>query len=210
MSSARWLRRYSLRPRGRDKGEAAGSCGDWLRVIGIDPGSYVCGYGIIEPALKSSAQHASGNRFRNPSDSYSYIASGRIMLSPRTPLHLRLKEIHDGLVGIIDQYHPHVAVVERIFFAKGVKSALNLGHARGISLFAVTSQGLPVYEYSATEVKRAVVGYGRAEKLQVQKMVRIILNIEAALSPDSADALALSICHINTLRFQESDRDVSR
>jgi len=199
-----------LRPQGRDRGEAACSGSDGLRVIGIDPGSYVCGYGIIEPALKSSARHASGYFLRKPLDSYSYIASGRIMLSPRTPLHLRLKEIHDGLVGIIDQYHPSVAVVERIFFARGVKSALNLGHARGISLFAATSQGLPVYEYSATEVKRAVVGYGRAEKLQVQKMVRIILNTEAALSPDSADALALSICHINTLRFQEIDRDVSR
>jgi len=210
MSSAKWWRRYSLRPRERDRRKAAISGSDGLRVIGIDPGSYVCGYGIIEPAFRSFALHASGNRFRNPSDCYSYIASGRITLSPKAPLHLRLKEIHDGLVGIIDQYHPSVAVVEKIFFARGVKSALNLGHARGISLFAATSQGLPVYEYSATEVKRAVAGYGRAEKLQVQKMVRIILNIEAALSPDSADALALSICHMNTLRFRESDRSVSR
>jgi crossover junction endodeoxyribonuclease RuvC len=176
------------------------------RVIGIDPGSYVCGYGIIEPAAGNGVLRPPENRVVNRTDGYSYVASGRIVLSKKTPLHLRLKEIHDALVEIIDRYRPSVAAVERVFFAKGVKAAMNLGQARGISLFAATSQGLPVFDYSATEVKKAVVGFGRAEKAQVQKMVRLILNLETAISSDSADALALSICHLNTLRFSEMDK----
>jgi crossover junction endodeoxyribonuclease RuvC len=180
------------------------------RVIGIDPGSYVCGYGIIEPAAGNGLLRHPENRLVNHTDEYSYVASGRIVLSRKTPLHLRLKEIHDALVEIIGRYRPSVAAVERVFFAKGVKAAMNLGHARGISLFAATSQGLPVYDYSATEVKKAVVGFGRAEKVQVQKMVKFILNLEAAISSDSADALALSICHLNTRRFIEMDKRAPR
>ena len=89
-----------------------------------------------------------------------------------------------------------------MFFAKSARAALNLGHARGVSLLAATSERLTVYEYSALEVKKAVVGYGRAEKRQVQQMVRTILNLRTTLSPDSADALALSICHLNTMKLR--------
>lgn len=163
------------------------------RVIGIDPGSRICGYGIIE----------TGQNGARAMGEYRYIASGRIELSVKKPLYLRLKEIHGSLVEIIREYRPNEAAVERIFFAKGLKSALDLGHARGVSLFAATSEALPVYEYTATEVKKAIVGYGRAEKAQVQKMVGAILNLKLKLSPDSADALALSICHLNTVRGKE-------
>lgn len=164
-----------------------------VRVLGIDPGSRICGYGIIETAIRSRGRSKDG---------YIYIASGRIELSVKLPLHLRLKEIYDELTDIIREHRPTEAAVERVFFAKSARAALNLGHARGVSLLAATSERLPVYEYSALEVKKAVVGYGRAEKRQVQQMVRTILNLRTALSPDSADALALSICHLNTMRLK--------
>jgi crossover junction endodeoxyribonuclease RuvC len=162
-----------------------------LRVIGIDPGSRICGYGIIEIG--------SG---RNGQGEYAYVASGRIELSPRDPFPKRVKETYDALVDIIKQYRPDQAAIERVFFAKSVKAALHLGHARGVSMLAATAAGVDIYEYTALEVKKALVGYGRAEKRQVQEMVRAILNLKRVLSPDSADALALSICHLNTLRFQ--------
>lgn len=112
-------------------------------------------------------------------------------------------EIYENLSDIIREYRPCEAAVEKVFFAKSVKSALTLGHARGVSLLAAASGGLAIYEYTALEVKKAIVGYGRAEKGQVQHMVRAILNLKAALSPDSADALAISICHLNTMRYNK-------
>jgi len=163
-----------------------------VRVLGIDPGSQICGYGIIDEENK-------GNTGRS---CYSYIASGRIELSLSAPLHVRLGEIYAALAEIIRAYRPGQAAVERVFFAKSVKAALHLGHARGVSMLAATTEGLQVYEYSAVEVKKAVVGYGRAEKSQVQAMVKTILNLKGSLSPDSADALALSICHLNTMKLR--------
>lgn len=151
------------------------------RILGIDPGSLSCGYGIIG----------------TDGDRCDYIASGRIVLDAKSPLDVRLKEIYEGLREIIRQHRPYEAVVEKIFFAKGAKSALSLGHARGAALLAAASEGLPVHEYSALEVKKAVTGYGRAEKRQVQEMVRRILNIKTALSSDGADALAIALCRTN-------------
>lgn len=160
-----------------------------MRVLGIDPGSQICGYGIIE----QDGEKGLGG--------YAYVASGRIELSSGSPLHIRLNEIYSALAEIIQEYRPVQAAIERVFFARSVKAALHLGHARGVSMLAATAEGLQVYEYSAVEVKKAVVGYGRAEKSQVQAMVKAILNLTTALSPDSADALALSICHLNTMKF---------
>ncbi|MEK6673561.1 MAG: crossover junction endodeoxyribonuclease RuvC [Nitrospirota bacterium] len=171
-----------------------------VRVLGIDPGSRICGYGIIETVTGQTLLNSHNSNRSNHSTPYRYIASGRVEMS-HASLHQRLKEIYDALSDIIREYRPTEAVVEKVFFAKGVKSALNLGHARGVSLLAATSGGLPIYEYSALEVKKAVVGYGRAEKRQVQQMVMVILDLKNALSPDSADALALSICHLNTMRL---------
>jgi crossover junction endodeoxyribonuclease RuvC len=150
--------------------------------MGIDPGSRNCGYGLIS----SDGQ---------------YIASGTIATNSRDPLHTRLMGLYGGLSEIIRRYEPRRAVVEKIFFAKSTRSALALGHARGVALLTVAEGGLELYEYSPLEVKKAVVGYGRAEKKQVQAMVKNILGINTRLSPDGADALALAICHLNKARF---------
>lgn len=111
---------------------------------------------------------------------------------------------------IIKTFHPDTVSVEKIFFAKGVKAALSLGHARGIILLAAASEEVELHEYSALEVKKAVVGYGRAEKRQVQEMVKAILNIKGELYPDSADALALALCHMNTIKFSDMIKNESR
>lgn len=154
------------------------------RILGVDPGSRICGYGIV-------------------TGDGAYITSGRLMLSQKKPLHERLSELHNGLREVISEFAPSEAVVERVFFAKNVQSALSLGHARGVVLLAAAEQGLDVFEYTPNEVKKAVTGYGRASKQQMQDMVRSVLGLAHALSSDSADALALALCHKNLGWFQE-------
>lgn len=164
-----------MRPRGKNS----------ERILGIDPGSRCCGYGVIG---------ADG----------SYVASGMIVLNAKSPLASRMTELHEGLVSVIDEFQPAEAAVEKVFFARGAKAALSLGHARGVALLAVASRGIRVHEYSALEVKKAVTGYGRAEKDQVQEMVKKVLSLTRRLSPDSADALALALCHLNRLDFEKA------
>ncbi|MCL4491454.1 MAG: crossover junction endodeoxyribonuclease RuvC [Nitrospirae bacterium] len=169
-----------------------------MKILGIDPGSVLCGYGLIEDSnikgIKKGACH--------PSPGCNYISSGRVALPAGKPLHARLNELYTSLVEVIAEYKPDEIVIEKIFFAKGIKAALSLGHTRGVILLAASLADLPIYEYSALEVKKAVVGYGRAEKSQVQKMVTGILQINRLLSPDSADALALALCHANSKRIK--------
>jgi len=159
-----------------------------LKILGIDPGSIKCGYGLI------------GMKGKDPF----YITSGTISASPSKPLQQRLEHIFDTLKDVIRASRPDDIVVEQIFFAKGAKAALSLGHARGIVLLAAAQENVNLHECSALEVKKAVVGYGRAEKKQVLEMVRLILNIREPLYPDSADALALALCHANTIKFKEA------
>lgn len=173
-----------MKYQGRDKSKI---------ILGIDPGSIICGYGLIRTASEGIAK-------KSPGESV-YVASGRIVLSAKHPLNFRLKELFDGLTDIIRAYSPDEVVVEKVFFAKGIKAALILGQARGAALVAAAKSGIPVYEYSALEVKKAIVGYGRAEKHQVQKMVSDILDLDTRLSKDSADALALALCHNNSKRI---------
>jgi crossover junction endodeoxyribonuclease RuvC len=161
---------------------------DTTRILGIDPGTILCGYGLIASAGKDAV----------------YVASGTISPPASKPLHYRLKTIYESLLEVIAEYRPDNIVVEKIFFAKGAKSALHLGHARGIALLAAARHNVALHEFSALEVKKAVVGYGRAEKSQVQEMVKVILNIRGPLSPDSADALALALCYMNALKFREA------
>ena len=158
-----------------------------MRILGIDPGSIYCGYGLIQ-------------RFEDKGQNkeIKYLCSGRIVLSARKPLYKRLTELYKSLCDLIYEYKPDEIAVEKIFFSKGVKSAINFGHTRGVVLLSAALSEIPLYEYSALEVKKAVVGYGRAEKHQVQMMVKEILGIERSLSPDSADALAIAICHFNS------------
>lgn len=155
-------------------------------VIGIDPGSIHCGYGIIESRGKNS---------------FNYIGSGTVSLKRSSPLDHRLRELYENLLEIIQKFKPHEAIVEKVFFAKGIKAALTLGHARGIALLAATMEHLKITEYSALEVKKSVVGYGRADKEQVKAMVRTILNLQTPLTDDSSDALALALCHLQTLKI---------
>lgn len=158
-----------------------------VTVLGIDPGSIKCGYGVVALQGKE-AQH---------------VASGTISASPKKPLHERLKQIYEELVHIIHTYEPDDIIVEKIFFAKGTKAALSLGHARGVVLLAAAAENIELHEFSALQVKKAIVGYGRAEKEQVKSMVKVLLNINEALSSDTADALALALCYLNTLKFNE-------
>ncbi|HBR22638.1 MAG TPA: crossover junction endodeoxyribonuclease RuvC [Nitrospiraceae bacterium] len=190
MSSARWWRRYFLRRQEKDRSRI---------ILGIDPGSIVCGYGIIKTV--QSPESIPRHIGINSNTDTVYIASGRIMLPSKHLLNVRLRELYSNLADIIREYSPHEVAVEKVFFAKSIKAALVLGQARGAALVAAASSGLPVYEYSALEVKKAIVGYGRAEKHQVQSMVSKILNLKTKLSADSADALALALCHLNTMKI---------
>lgn len=158
-----------------------------MKILGIDPGSISCGYGLIQK-LETRSQKSE----------IKYISSGRIVLPVKRHLYVRLKELYTSLVDVISEYKPDEIVIEKIFFAKSARVALSLGHTRGVVLLAASLTGISIYEYSALEVKKAVVGYGRADKNQVQKLVMKILNIKHPLSSDSADALALAICHVNT------------
>lgn len=140
------------------------------------------GYGIVESV---------GNRLK-------HVDNGAIFTNSDDPLPVRLKTLYDGITEIIEKYEPQVVSVEEVFFAKNVKSAMKLGHARGVGILAGANRGLEIFEYSATAIKSAVVGYGRAEKGQVQQMVKVLLNLPEIPQADAADALAAAICHINT------------
>jgi len=160
-----------------------------MRVLGIDCGSRVTGYGVIDS---------------NGADCI-YICCGAIRSKSSDPLADRLKSIYHGIVQIIRELEPQAAAFESLFYATNVQSALKLGHVRGVSMFAAAEANLPIYEYSPLEVKSAVTGYGRAEKPQVQQMVRALLKLNAPPQPyDASDALAVAICHIHTNRFNKS------
>ncbi|MBM9518519.1 crossover junction endodeoxyribonuclease RuvC [Desulforhopalus vacuolatus] len=152
-----------------------------MRVLGIDPGSRILGYGVIE---------ASGSRLV-------YITCGTIRTTVKYPLAWRLNEIFDGLNEVIQTHRPEVAAVEDVFMSSNARSALKLGQARGAAIVAAMQNGLKVYDYPPRQVKQAVAGYGQAEKVQVQQMVKVLLKLQGSPSADAADALAVAICHTN-------------
>jgi crossover junction endodeoxyribonuclease RuvC len=155
-----------------------------VRVFGIDPGTVRTGYGCVE---------SDGSRHR-------VITCGAIAARAGVPLPDRLVAIHRGLVDLIAEARPDCVVVENVFHSANARSALVLGHARGVAILAAREAGLPVLEYTPAEVKRAVVGYGRADKPQVQQMVQLLLGLSSAPAPhDVADALAVAICHLHRL-----------
>jgi crossover junction endodeoxyribonuclease RuvC len=153
-----------------------------MRILGIDPGTRITGYGLIEKR---------GNRLI-------HIDNGAIFTRAESPLADRLRMIYDGLCRVIGQYEPQAVAVEQIFVAKNALSALKLGHARGVAMLAGVNANLPVTEYSAVQVKNAVVGYGKAGKSQVQQMVRVLLKLPEIAQEDASDALAVAICHANS------------
>ncbi len=160
-----------------------------MRVLGIDCGSRVTGYGVIDSDGADCV----------------FVRCGAIRLKFSDPIAERLKCIYTGIVEIIHELQPEAAAFESLFYATNVQSALKLGHVRGVSMFAAAEANLPVFEYSPLEVKSAVTGYGRAEKPQVQQMVRALLKLNTPPQPyDASDALAVAICHIHTNRFNKS------
>ena len=150
-------------------------------ILGIDPGSRVTGYGFVE---------VKGNKFR-------FIDCGCIKTGDGN-LPQRLKKIFTGLSALIHQHQPDEVAIEEVFMGRNAASALKLGQARGAAMSACLSFDLPVGEYSARQVKQAVVGAGAAQKHQVQHMVKALLTISDTIEEDAADALAIAICHANT------------
>ncbi|MBI4905902.1 MAG: crossover junction endodeoxyribonuclease RuvC [Acidobacteria bacterium] len=151
-----------------------------MRVLGIDCGTERTGYGVID---------SDGRDHR-------LVSSGVIRTDPKTPLFQRLNQIGSGLRRVIADTGPDQAAVEGVFHALNVKSALTLAHARGVALFCIAEAGLPLGEYSPLEIKNSVVGYGRAEKRQVQYMIHSLLHLnETISSEDACDAIAAAICH---------------
>ena len=152
-----------------------------LRILGIDPGSRATGYGVITK---------NGNRLY-------YVTCGVIKLGDKYAFNDRLKVIFDGLCEVIETHKPVVAAVEDVFVAANPRTALKLGHARGVAVLAALHNGLQAYDYTPRMIKQAVVGYGNADKQQVQQMVRVLLQLSAPPSSDAADALAVAMCHAN-------------
>jgi crossover junction endodeoxyribonuclease RuvC len=154
-----------------------------VKIFGIDPGSERTGYGCVE---------SSGSRHR-------LVICGSLAAPAGATFPEKLRSIHAGLVALLERHRPDCVAIENIFHARNVRSALKLGHARGVALLAASEAGLDVIEYAPAEIKRAVVGYGRAEKHQIQQMVKLLLALDAVPTPhDAADALAVAICHLHT------------
>ena len=158
-----------------------------MRVLGVDCGSRITGYGVIDSDGADCV----------------FVRCGVIRSKSSAPIADRLKSIYNGIVAVIRELHPEAAAFESLFYATNVQSALKLGHVRGVSMFAAAEANLPIYEYSPLEVKSAVTGYGRAEKPQVQEMVRSLLKLKTLPEPyDASDALAVAICHAHSNRFK--------
>jgi len=167
-----------------------------MRVLGIDCGTEYTGYGVVELCLDGTL---------------TCVCCGVIKLLVREPLPARLAIIFDRLGAIIQEHHPDQVAIEDVFYAVNVKSALKLGQVRGVAMLAASSAGLEVSEYAPLSIKSAVVGYGRAEKQQVQHMVPQLLRLdEPPQSADAADALAIAICHLHTSATLQRQRAVAR
>lgn len=158
-----------------------------MRVIGIDPGTAITGWGVVE---------GEGNDLQ-------MIAGGVITTAAGTPLPERLQIIYRELTKIIAQWQPDSAAIEELFFSKNAKTALAVGHGRGASMLALANANLPIAEYKPLEVKQAVTGHGGADKLQIQQMVKLLLSLDDIPRPDdAADALAVAICHLHSARLR--------
>ncbi len=157
------------------------------RILGIDPGSRLTGFGIIEYHRHKEI----------------YITSGCIRIKAKA-LPLRLQEIYTGITQIIERYQPTLSAVEQVFMSRNAASALKLGQARGAAIVACVQQGLSVHEYAPTQVKQAIVGKGHADKVQVQHMVKVLLSLSNIPQVDAADALAVALCHAHHSNLESS------
>ena len=158
-----------------------------MRILGVDPGSAVCGYGVVEGRPGAS----------------SFIAAGTIRAASLEPGPKRLRRIHENLLSLIDEYVPEALSLERHFVAINIQSAFRLGEARAMAMLAAAERELPIFEYPPNEVKLCVAGHGHADKAQVKFMVRKMLRLDAAieLADDASDALAIALCHLGRGRL---------
>lgn len=158
-----------------------------MRILGIDPGYAIMGYGIIDMV---------GNHF-------SPVAYGAVTTDKGMEMPDRLKHLYTGLMEIIGEYDPEVASIEQLFFNTNTTTAILVGQARGVAILSCANSGLPIFEYTPLQIKQGLVGYGRAEKKQIQQMVKTILNLKTVPKPDdTADALAAAICHGHSAGFR--------
>ncbi|NLW16073.1 MAG: crossover junction endodeoxyribonuclease RuvC [Firmicutes bacterium] len=158
-----------------------------MLVMGVDPGIAITGYGFVQPGRQGSGQA---------------IAYGCIRTPARTPLAERLLLLYQEISALIDEHQPDVLAIEQLFFNRNTTTAFTVAQARGVVVLAAAQQGVAVVEYTPLQVKQAVVGYGRAEKQQVQHMVKALLNLASAPKPDDvADALAIAICHAHSMQY---------
>lgn len=158
-----------------------------MRVIGIDPGTALTGWGVVE---------GEGNDLQ-------VVAYGVITTAAGTPLPKRLQTIYHELTKIIEEWQPTTAAIEELFFSKNAKTALVVGHGRGVAMLALANANLSIGEYKPLEVKQAIAGYGGADKKQMQHMVQLLLSLDEVPHPDdAADALAVGICHLHSARLR--------
>ena len=166
-----------------------------MLVLGIDPGTAITGYGLV----------------REDGTELNLVDCGVIATPSSQALPERLQTIYQGLSQVIREHMPDAAAVEELFFSRNVRTALSVGHARGVTLLALADAGLPIYEYKPLEVKQAVAGYGGADKQQVQEMVRMLLHLDRVPQPDdAADAVAVAVCHIHSARMAALVADAER
>ncbi|MCD6286277.1 MAG: crossover junction endodeoxyribonuclease RuvC [Anaerolineae bacterium] len=157
-----------------------------MRVLGIDPGTATTGYAVVEETVGDLHM----------------ITLGVITTPAKTPLPSRLQTIHNELREIVAQYEPEAAAVEELFFSRNARTAMSVGHARGVILLALADSNLPIAEYTPMQIKQAVTGYGNANKHQVQEMVRMLLALSETPKPDdAADAAAVAICYLHRAKL---------
>lgn len=156
-------------------------------TLGIDPGTARLGYGLIRGGLQPKL-----------------IDAGLIETWPDEPMPDRLVTLYEGVQGLLEEFEPDMLAIEQLFFARNVTTAITVGQARGVVILAAAQAKVPVSEYTPSEIKQAVTGYGKADKPQMQEMVRMILNLKSVPRPDdAADALAIAICHAQTVPFAD-------
>ncbi len=154
-----------------------------MRILGIDPGYAIVGYGLVD----------------YESNHFKVVDYGAVTTAAHTPFNLRLMDIYTGLDAVIQRFKPDAMSIEKLFFNTNSKTAIDVAQARGVIVFAAAKAGLKIAEYTPLQVKQSVVGYGRAEKKQVQEMTKLLLNLSSVPKPDdTADALALAICHAHS------------
>lgn len=178
----------------------------FMIILGIDPGIAITGYGVIvknQSVLSASERRIKVNPRACGQNPLSYLDCGCIKTSPGVSDGERLKKINIELVRLIKKHKPEVLAVENLFFFKNLKTAIPVSQAKGVILFTAAKQKIPVYEFTPLQIKMAIIGYGRAEKIQIQRMMKVLLDLRELPKPDdAADALAAAVCCANFLKLK--------